>query len=132
MEPGMAAWCRRWLGAEPVEVLFRAGYLSAVTGLRLADGRRVLVKARRPAERLPGRPGGPGRGRVPVPPAPGRAGRAWTPAERQACWAAGLWVRVFNAKKQRMGGGGPHLDRLAGEVGERMARAGLQPPPGSG
>jgi hypothetical protein len=21
-----AAWCRRWLGGEPVEVLFRAGY----------------------------------------------------------------------------------------------------------
>ena len=29
----MAAWCRRWLGAEPVEVVFRAGYLSEVTGL---------------------------------------------------------------------------------------------------
>ena len=25
-------------------------------------------------------------------------GRAWSPAERQACWAAGLWVRAFNAK----------------------------------
>jgi len=45
---------------------------------------------------------------------------------------AGLRVRAFNAKKQRMGGGGPHLDRLAREVGERMVRAGLQPPPGSG
>jgi hypothetical protein len=32
----MVAWCRRWLGADPVEVLFRAGYLSEVTGLRLA------------------------------------------------------------------------------------------------
>ena len=50
----------------------------------------------------------------------------WTAEERQACWAAGLWVRAFNAKKQRMGGGGPHLDRLAAEVGERADRAGLR------
>jgi hypothetical protein len=52
-------------------------------------------------------------------------GRPWTAAERQAWWAAGLWVRAFNAKKQRMAGGGPQLDRLAGEVAERAARAGL-------
>jgi len=25
-------------------------------------------------------------------------GRPWTPAERQACWAAGLWVWAFNAR----------------------------------
>jgi hypothetical protein len=30
-------------------VLFRAGYLSQVTGLRLADGREVVLKARPPA-----------------------------------------------------------------------------------
>ena len=53
-------------------------------------------------------------------------GRPWTPAERQACWAAGLWVRAFNAKKQRLSGGGPQLERLAAEVGERAARAGLE------
>jgi hypothetical protein len=35
----MVAWCRRWLGADPVEVLFRAGYLSEVTGPRLAAAR---------------------------------------------------------------------------------------------
>ena len=51
-------------------------------------------------------------------------GRPWTPAERQACWAAGLRVRAFNAKKERMGGGGPQLDRLAAEVAERASRAG--------
>ena len=38
---------------------------------------------------------------------------------------AGLWVRAFNAKKQRLGGGGPQLDRLAGEAPERAARAGI-------
>jgi hypothetical protein len=53
-------------------------------------------------------------------------GRPWSPAERQACWAAGLWVRAFNAKKQRTAGGGPHLDRLAPEVSERAWRAGLE------
>ena len=52
-------------------------------------------------------------------------GRPWTARERQACWAAGLWVRAFNAKKERLTGGGPQLDRLAGEVPERSARAGV-------
>jgi hypothetical protein len=52
-------------------------------------------------------------------------GRSWSPAERQACWAAGLWVRAFNAKKQRLDGGGPQLDRLAAEAPERGARAGI-------
>jgi hypothetical protein len=36
------AWCQRQLGAEPVEKLFRAGHLSLVVGLRLADDRRVV------------------------------------------------------------------------------------------
>ena len=52
-------------------------------------------------------------------------GRPWTASEGQACWAAGLWVRAFNAKKERMDGGGPQLDRLAEEAPERSARAGL-------
>jgi hypothetical protein len=39
--------------------------------------------------------------------------------------AAGLWVRAFNAKKERLSGAGPQLERLAAEVGERAARAGL-------
>jgi len=301
-EEELAAWCRRWLGTEPAGVLFRSGYLSQVTGLRLADGRDVVVKARPPAARLAGClalqtalagagfpcprplagpaplgglaataeeliPGGEllapgpgaagrfaallaelvrlapgpaslptlappppwaawdhaGRGLWPapddrqgdlndhpgpawldrvaagararlaelrLPPVAGHAdwesqnlrwaggrplavhdwdsavaqpeavvaglasavwpaaggpeeaasveqseqfldayaqarGRRWTPAERRACWAAGLWVRAFNAKKQRLGGGGPQLDRLAGEAPERAARAGI-------
>ncbi|HYN87823.1 MAG TPA: hypothetical protein VER55_04810 [Ardenticatenaceae bacterium] len=48
----LAAWCRRWLGAEPARVLFRVRHLSEVTGVRLADGRAVILKARPPAERL--------------------------------------------------------------------------------
>jgi hypothetical protein len=51
---GMVAWCRRWLGADPVEVLFRAGYLSELTGPRLAAARGVVVKARAPSARLRG------------------------------------------------------------------------------
>jgi Phosphotransferase enzyme family len=46
----LAAWCTRWLGSPPAAELFEAGYLSAVRGLRLADGREVVVKVR------PGRP----------------------------------------------------------------------------
>ncbi|MGH3165801.1 MAG: hypothetical protein ACRDN0_07885 [Trebonia sp.] len=34
-------------------------------------------------------------------------------------------VKVFNAKKDAADGGGPQLVRLAGEMGERMSRAGL-------
>ena len=34
------------LGAEPVEALFRSSYLSEVVGVRLTDGRGVVVKRR--------------------------------------------------------------------------------------
>jgi hypothetical protein len=52
-------------------------------------------------------------------------GRPWTPAEREACWAAGLWVRAFNAKKDAVVGGGPQLDRLSGEAAQRARNAGI-------
>lgn len=39
-------WCRASLGEEPAEVLFVVGYLSEVVGVRLADGREVVVKRR--------------------------------------------------------------------------------------
>ncbi|HVB42693.1 MAG TPA: aminoglycoside phosphotransferase family protein [Streptosporangiaceae bacterium] len=53
------------------------------------------------------------------------AGRRWSARKIRDAWAAGLWVRLFNAKKDAASGGGPQLDRLADEIGERMARAGL-------
>jgi hypothetical protein len=53
------------------------------------------------------------------------AGRQWTGREVQDAWAAGLWVRLFNAKKDVADGGGPQLDRLRGEIGERLALASL-------
>lgn len=39
-------WCRVFLGAKPAEILFVAGYMSEVVGVRLADGREVVVKRR--------------------------------------------------------------------------------------
>lgn len=47
----LASWCATALGSPPVAELFRAGNLSRVLGLRLADGRQVVVKARRAAAR---------------------------------------------------------------------------------
>jgi hypothetical protein len=47
-------WCRRWLGAGAGEVLFTAGHLSRVVGVRLRDGREVVVKVRPAAARLAG------------------------------------------------------------------------------
>lgn len=45
-------WCRRWLDAEPTQVLFESGNLSSVIGLRLTDGREVVVKVRPPTRRI--------------------------------------------------------------------------------
>jgi hypothetical protein len=50
----LAEWCTRWLGAPPEAELFATGNLSAVTGLRLSDGREVVVKMRPPTPRLAG------------------------------------------------------------------------------
>lgn len=53
------------------------------------------------------------------------AGRQWTDREVQDAWAAGLWVRLFNAKKDAADGGGPQLDQLAVEITGRLALAAL-------
>ena len=53
-DAAVAAWCTHRLGAGPAEVLFRAGHLSAVVGLRLTDGRQIVVKARPPSIRVRG------------------------------------------------------------------------------
>ena len=53
-DAAVAAWCEHRLGAGPAEVLFRAGHLSVVLGLRLTDGRRIVVKARSPSPRVHG------------------------------------------------------------------------------
>lgn len=50
----LAAWCKRWLGATPTQMLFEIAHLSVVAGLRLTDGREVVVKAHPPADRIQG------------------------------------------------------------------------------
>jgi len=53
VDPGrLARWCMEHLGSPPADELFSAGYLSAVIGLRLADGREVVVKVRPDAPRI--------------------------------------------------------------------------------
>jgi hypothetical protein len=54
------------------------------------------------------------------------AGVRWTGPDRRAAWAAGLWVRLFDAKMEAASGGGRELDRLSGEIARRLERAGLQ------
>lgn len=53
------------------------------------------------------------------------AGRPWSRREVQDAWAAGLWVRLFSARKDAADGGGPELERLAGEIAERLSLAAL-------
>ncbi|HVD80181.1 MAG TPA: hypothetical protein VNB87_06585 [Propionibacteriaceae bacterium] len=52
--PALSQWCLQRLGSEPEQVTFEAGYLSQVIGLRLTDGRDVVVKVRAWQERLIG------------------------------------------------------------------------------
>jgi Ser/Thr protein kinase RdoA (MazF antagonist) len=42
----LAPWCDEQLGSAPAEVLFTSAHMSSVHGLRLHDGRQVVVKAR--------------------------------------------------------------------------------------
>jgi hypothetical protein len=48
----LARWCMEHLGSPPADEIFRAGYLSAVIGLRLADDREVIVKVRPDSPRI--------------------------------------------------------------------------------
>jgi hypothetical protein len=50
----VSEWCRRALGSPGERVLFEAGFLSRVFGLRLKDGREVVVKLRTYTPRLAG------------------------------------------------------------------------------
>ncbi len=50
----LGEWCGRYLGSTPSRVLFGSQKVSTVVGLRLADGRDVVVKSRQPQERLAG------------------------------------------------------------------------------
>ena len=50
----LRAWCEQWLDAPPRRTLFEAGWQSAVVGIELRNGERVVVKVRRSAPRLHG------------------------------------------------------------------------------
>ena len=52
-------------------------------------------------------------------------GRPWGSGELQRCWAAGLWSRAFDAKKQHAAGQ-PIISLTEREAGERLHRAGLR------
>jgi Phosphotransferase enzyme family len=52
MHEALGEWCERWLGSAVSEILFETGSLSAVTGVRLADGREVVIKVRQCSQRL--------------------------------------------------------------------------------
>lgn len=54
------------------------------------------------------------------------AARDWDTSKMRDAWAAGLWVRLFDAKQEAAEGGGPQLDRLATEIDERLDRAALK------
>jgi hypothetical protein len=123
-------------------MLFELAHLSVVADLRLTDGREVVVKARPPADRI--------RGSVhvqrhlwsagfPCPeplagPAPMGALTAtteafvpWSLEEREICWAAGLWTRAYNTKKDALDGNrSALLEWVAGEATERLRLAGAQ------
>jgi hypothetical protein len=52
-------------------------------------------------------------------------GRAWTPAEQAASWAAGLWQRAVDAKLQSVLGGDPEQVLARPDASARLRRAGL-------
>lgn len=49
----LTGWCLEYLGSPPADELFRSAHLSTVVGVRLADGREVVVKIRPDSPRIP-------------------------------------------------------------------------------
>jgi hypothetical protein len=52
--------------------------------------------------------------------------RRWNTTEYQVSWAAGLWARLFDARKESVQGGSKFAALLEGEVEERLDRAGVK------
>lgn len=50
---------------------------------------------------------------------------SWTDNDTATAWCAGLWVLLYNAKKETLGGGTGYLEHLAVELNERATRAEL-------
>lgn len=101
MDPLVARWCQRHLGSAPVADLLRSGRMSAVRGLRLADGREVVVKVR-----------------------PAQARLAACAAVQGAVRAAGLACPALLAGPLPLAEG-PHPVWVAGDQGEPVDARGL-------
>jgi hypothetical protein len=54
-------------------------------------------------------------------------GRPFSPGGLQRCWAAGVWTRAFDAKKQHAAGQ-PVVSLTEAEAGQRLGRASLRWP----
>jgi hypothetical protein len=54
------------------------------------------------------------------------ADREWDASEVRDAWAAALWLGLVFAKQETAEGGGQQVDRLTGEIDERLHRAGLK------
>jgi hypothetical protein len=50
--------------------------------------------------------------------------RDWDDGATQVAYAAGVWVLLYNARKELAGGGDGYVDHLAKELRERLRRAG--------
>ncbi|MBW3587876.1 MAG: phosphotransferase [Actinobacteria bacterium] len=53
-----------------------------------------------------------------------RRGRPWNTEEYEVCWAAGLWVRLFDGKKESLDGEGKVYESLHPQLEDRLRRAG--------
>lgn len=102
----LPGWCADRLGAEPVAVLFGLRQTSAVFGLRLAGGRRVVVKARRDDGRA-----------ASCVDAQARLAQRGFPCARPVTPAVGVGALVVHAEELRPGG-----DMLPGDSPEVAAR----------
>jgi hypothetical protein len=49
----------------------------------------------------------------------------WTAAHHEVAWAAGLWVLLYNARKELAGGGSGYVTHLGKELDARLHRAGV-------
>jgi Phosphotransferase enzyme family len=49
---------------------------------------------------------------------------SWTKDEAEICWAAGLWVLTYNAKKETRGGGTGYVEHLERDWRDRIRRSG--------
>ena len=50
--------------------------------------------------------------------------RRWSTDAEETCWAAGMWVLSYNARKETLGGGAGYVRHLDREAEQRLRRAG--------